>query len=661
MTDEPRKDEQPEEKPDEATPPAEDEREEDKISFDMPEDSDADSGEDDADREQETSPEEKPPLGPWSPKPEDEAEPIDSGPTPLGSGMHVELEGSKDSEKAEEPESSEEEESPGITEEPVEAASLPKVETPEETSDEPSEPASEDGDAEAPETAEDEETEESETEEPAAEENESPASPAVPEKETEDTRAEDFPKEPKVTPTPSESKPIKKGGVATPLSSGARTGLKLAALSVYILILAIGAFLAMRSFFDYLPDLGEEEKLPMLLHSIGKALAMMAIAIFLINPILSARLKIFDKFISYDRLIFYHILFATIGLVFVSFHPLLVGIEKVGLPTADNWPVQLGFLALLIAWIMVSVSLFRFFLGLPYGAWLWLHRIGASFVMLAVVHAWFWGGDFNGIAAKIYLIALLAALIVVSIYKKGVKPIQLKNNALAVGNVRPLNSKIFEIEIPAPEENRFEYLPGQFAFLTLKRSKAPVEEHPFTISSTPTRPDSLIFTIKNSGDYTSTIGKTREGDRAIIDGPFGHFSHLVKGKDKEPLLFIAGGIGITPLLSMMRYIADNESQRSILLIWANRSRHDIVLEEELTEMAHQNPNMRIVHVLSDDPDWDGEKGFVDRDFLKRVLDKSDKKRRVFLCGPPPMMKMTYKALKKNGFSSRKIHTEEFSI
>jgi predicted ferric reductase len=101
------------------------------------------------------------------------------------------------------------------------------------------------------------------------------------------------------------------------------------------------------------------------------------------------------------------------------------------------------------------------------------------------------------------------------------------------------------------------------------------EPHPFTLSSTPSRPGTLQFNIRASGDWTRTVAHLSEGDQARIQGPFGRFGHLFTTPDRE-LIMIAGGIGITPMLSMLRFMADHRDPRPVTLIWANRSPERVV-------------------------------------------------------------------------------------
>jgi len=208
-----------------------------------------------------------------------------------------------------------------------------------------------------------------------------------------------------------------------------------------------------------------------------------------------------------------------------------------------------------------------------------------------------------------------------------------------------------------PKAKKIDYAPGQFAFLKLYRESLPTEEHPFTISSSPTNGKNISFTIKNSGDYTSTVKYTVPGDRARIDGPYGHFSFLRYAPCD--LLFIAGGVGITPILSMIRYLRDTNDERSWTLIWGNRTEDDIIFRKEIEQIT--SPDRRVIHVLSEQEDWQGERGIIDKPMLDRLLNDNDRNARVFLCGPPPMMTAVRESLRELGIKGGRIHTERFAL
>jgi predicted ferric reductase len=199
--------------------------------------------------------------------------------------------------------------------------------------------------------------------------------------------------------------------------------------------------------------------------------------------------------------------------------------------------------------------------------------------------------------------------------------------------------------------------PGQFMFLKLLRPGRLSEEHPFTMASSPTGEPPLEATIKESGDYTSTIGETRTGDGALIEGPFGRFSF--RYRDAESFLFIAGGVGITPILSMLRALRDTGDARPAVLIYGNNAERDIIFRDELETLpAH----VRVVHVLAEQDDgWDGPTGYVTKEIIEENASELLDQARVYLCGPPPMMDTVETALRGLGVPRSRIHTERFAL
>ena len=196
------------------------------------------------------------------------------------------------------------------------------------------------------------------------------------------------------------------------------------------------------------------------------------------------------------------------------------------------------------------------------------------------------------------------------------------------------------------------YEPGQFMIVQLIRDGKVSEPHPFTISSSPTR-DRLCITVKSVGDFTSTISGTKTSDRAYIDAPYGAFSFI--NHDDQNLVFIAGGIGITPFMSMLRYIYDKKLARNITLLWGNKTEQDILFRDELDKMVAEMPSLRVVHVMSRQTDWLGEKGHIDPEKLERYVSNLESPQ-FFICGPPVMMQLIVRTLKDRGVPKQSIHS-----
>ena len=181
------------------------------------------------------------------------------------------------------------------------------------------------------------------------------------------------------------------------------------------------------------------------------------------------------------------------------------------------------------------------------------------------------------------------------------------------------------------------------------------------LSSSPTAGDVVCMTIKHSGDFTATVGALAPGEKARLHGPFGRFSHLVHVPAGKPMVLIAGGVGITPMLSMLRYMADARDERRVVLIWSNRTEEDILYRQEIDSLKTRLPGLAVHHVLTRQMDWPGEKGRIDAEMLARLLAEEDRRAHVFVCCPPGMIGAIARAMVKLGYRRRRIYAERFAL
>ncbi len=124
---------------------------------------------------------------------------------------------------------------------------------------------------------------------------------------------------------------------------------------------------------------------------------------------------------------------------------------------------------------------------------------------------------------------------------------------------------------------------------------------------------------------------------------------------------IAGGIGITPMLSMLRYMADHDDQRKITLIWSNQTPEHIVLPRAFEKLTVRLKGLRIEHVMTRALEYTGQQGRLDRPRLKRLLSDCSRTAAVFVCGPDQMMKAVRHGLVSLGFERRMVFMERFSL
>lgn len=396
------------------------------------------------------------------------------------------------------------------------------------------------------------------------------------------------------------------------------------------------------------------------LAALGRALGLGAAALLLAQVLLSARLKWLDRVSPLDRRLVLHSWVGRAAVVLASIHPLLMLASpdfNLGPVTWRLWPYILGGVLLLGLWVTVIVALKREFLRVPYQPWRAMHRLGHITVLLVLVHAAASAEIFESLWGGIYLTLLAAGTVAVMIWLKLIKPAGLRSHAWEVAKAEPLNDQVTGLELSPPDGLDFAFLPGQFAFITPLSGSLPREEHPFTISSAPDRSDALEFSIKASGDFTEKLCAAAAGDRFRVDGPYGRFSYLIHPSPE--LVMVAGGIGITPMLSMVRHLAAQGDDRPCTLVWVNRTEAELVRRAELEELAGSLENLSLHLVLTRQENWQGPKGRLDESLLGEMLGDCSRKAEVFLCGPPAMMAATRTALGRLGF--KRVRSELFSL
>ena len=197
----------------------------------------------------------------------------------------------------------------------------------------------------------------------------------------------------------------------------------------------------------------------------------------------------------------------------------------------------------------------------------------------------------------------------------------------------------------------FEHKPGQCAMLSIPG----VGEAMFSITSSPTNTEFMEFSIKKCGCLTDWLHAMEVGQYVTVRGPYGNAFPVdteLKGKD---LLFIAGGIGLAPLRSVINYCRHyRDNYGKIDIIYGSRSKDDLVDYNEIIEEWMKSEGVD-VHLTIDreQEGWDGHVGFVPN-FVKEL--NPDVNKTVLVCGPPIMIKFTLVALKELGFTEEQVYT-----
>lgn len=222
--------------------------------------------------------------------------------------------------------------------------------------------------------------------------------------------------------------------------------------------------------------------------------------------------------------------------------------------------------------------------------------------------------------------------------------------------------KTFRLMNPLGGVLPFAYLPGQFLTVTVTPDGKLVKRG-YTIASSPTQHDYAEITVKHEeGGVVSGFlhARVQEGDLLECSGPSGSF--IFTGRECRCILLIGGGVGITPLMSVLRYLTDRAWPGDIFLIYGCKSPRDIIFREELDYLQRRHPNLRVVITVShgEGTDWKGPTGLITKELISQSVPDLAA-RYVHICGPVPMMEAAKKMLAELGVPRERVKTEAFGL
>lgn len=400
------------------------------------------------------------------------------------------------------------------------------------------------------------------------------------------------------------------------------------------------------------------------------ALAFVGLAMMGLEFALVARFKTVAAPFGQDGLLQFHRQIGLVGLAFVLVH-VAFSTRWHAVPTsaALRAPalVWFGVAAAAAVVLLVVTSLWRRWLRLSYEVWHVLHTVLAVVAVVgALVHVYLinvstdptldaylstvWKQVLWGLMSVAFL-ALLG-------WARVVRPLGQRRRPWRLERVGSERGQTTTLTLSPPPGAPFRFDPGQFAWFAFGRSPFSLTLHPFSFSSSAER-GWVEIAVRALGDFTSTVHELAPGTTVYVDGPHGVFS---MDTDEGPgFCFIAGGVGITGLLSMLRTMADREDVRPAILVYANRDWESAAFRDEL-ERLEKRMHLTVVHLLARPPaDWTGEAGYVNGEMLSRHLPRGYRRWQYFICGPGPMMDAAQNAVLDLGVPGERVHTERFGM
>jgi len=285
-----------------------------------------------------------------------------------------------------------------------------------------------------------------------------------------------------------------------------------------------------------------------------------------------------------------------------------------------------------------------------YQSWQYIHILTYILFFFGLYHALNTGSDTGNIFVKSILDILLTGMIIGGIYRTCYKIKQRKFKCF-VKEVKWETKDTFTLILKPNKKLNFKA--GQFCFLRLNKDKL-YARHPFTISNSPDEED-LHFTVKLTGKFTKAVSELKKGEEVIVDGPFGIFT---LENNKGNLVFLAGGVGITPFMSMIRNQSKSNDKKNIFLLYGSKKENDTIFKSELDRI--NGKWLKIIYLFSqeDNPKKIYEKGYINKEIIKKYVE--DRENSLFyICGPESMKRLCEKELKALGINNKNIIIESF--
>lgn len=224
-------------------------------------------------------------------------------------------------------------------------------------------------------------------------------------------------------------------------------------------------------------------------------------------------------------------------------------------------------------------------------------------------------------------------------------------------------SSVIHLSLKFVNNGQLLFKPGQYATITFPGYPKLRSNRPFSMVSSPAEQKVIRFGVKMFGRFTKGLRALKPGDSAIVAGPFGSFTFDENALGD--LVLLAGGIGVTPFLSMVSYATDLQLPNRITMFYSSRTWGESAYRDELIDLNRRNPNFDLVFTITDDKRVPQHpsliQGRITRELISQRLNGDLWTKTFFVCGPPPFMAAMKAALRSMGVLPAQIRTEGFGV
>lgn len=392
------------------------------------------------------------------------------------------------------------------------------------------------------------------------------------------------------------------------------------------------------------------------LTSFGQLSSLVGMTLFALVLIIGARLKFLEEYFSgLNRMYIDHHRLGGYALIFLMFHPLFLAAKYIYgssysaaqflLPSINDFPKSLGIYGLALMMLLLVIT---FYASWRYDIWKLSHKFLVLAFAIGFYHMLLIPSDTTtNILLRDYLILISVLALIVIIYRAILSSLLVRKLNYELVDISPLKDNVYELVLK-PLGDQLKFSPGQFAFISFHQKGFSSEAHPFSVVSHP-NDGHLAFAAKALGDYTKNLGSLKVGARADIEGPFGRFAKEVSQIREQ--IWIAGGIGITPFISMAQ---DLRPEQKVDLYYTVKDQSETIYLEALQVISQKNPNFRVFRHISN------SQGRLTAGMVAKQS-ANCQNCDIFLCGPPAMMYSMRAQFIALNIKNSKIHSEEFSL
>lgn len=399
----------------------------------------------------------------------------------------------------------------------------------------------------------------------------------------------------------------------------------------------------------------------------GVMFGLLGLGVLSAQAVVSGRQRWFARGLGQDDLLQLHRQTGLFALLLVFAHPLTLFLADprflAYLDPREELLRALSLSFVLLATVtLVVTSLWRLTFGLSYERWRLLHGVLAlSIVGLGLGHALMVGHYTAPTWKQALLVMAVGGALYLMLETRLRRPWRARRGPWRVADVHAGRDDSWTLRLLPEGHDGMRFHSGQFVWLTLGDSPWRMQQHPFSLAGSSEDAEGAVeLTIKALGDFTGTVRNVEPGSRAWLEGPYGVFTYA-PGQSPQGAVFVAGGVGITPVMGILRTARDCSAREPLWLIYASKDWDSVIFREELKELEG-SLDLTVVHVLDEpDDDWGGERGKIDQALLRRHLPDDLAVLPCYLCGPEPMADSVEPALFDLGVPAKNLYSERFDM